>query len=154
LENFKNSSLGSEISIKKKGPLPNRVLDGAETPPPSHYEKGEIMKDDEIIHSDVLNYFNAEFDALETQLKTGQLHDYRERVLVSRKIAEAVHLLAPYVRSDPRARRLVRTAEALKKELLSVREILVKQLMQKRDQQPLLQALIDKKTGLSDGSSH
>ena len=105
------------------------------------------MKDDEIIHSDVLNYFNAEFDALGERLKRGELHDYKERVLVSRKIAEAVHLLAPYVRSDPRARQLVRSAEALKKELLSVREMIMRQLMQKKAQQPLLQAVIGPKVG-------
>lgn len=100
------------------------------------------MKDDEIIHSDVLNYFAAEFDALEERLKTGDLADYRERVLVSRKITEAVHLLSPYVRSDPQARHLVKNAEALKKELLSVKDMIVKQLLQQKDQQTLLQAII------------
>lgn len=106
------------------------------------------MKDDEIIHSDVLNYFTAEFDALQERLRAGDLDDYRERVLVSQKIAEAVHLLSPYVRSDPRARHLVRSAEALKKELLSVRDIIVKQLHQK-DQRSLLQAIIKRKRGVN-----
>lgn len=111
------------------------------------------MNDDEIIHSDVLNYFNAEFDALEERLKAGGLDDYRERVLVSRKIDEAVHLLAPYVRSDPRARHLVKSAEALKKDLLSVREMIMKQLAQQKDQQSLLQAIVESKKGLSqDGT--
>ena len=105
------------------------------------------MNDDEIIHSDILNYFNAEFDALEERLKTGEMEDYRERVLVSRKIADAVHLLSPYVRSDPRARHLVRSAEALKKELLSVRAMIMKQLLQHKDQQSLLQAIIKRKNG-------
>ena len=103
------------------------------------------MNDDEIIHSEVLNYFNAEFDALEERLKTGDLDDYRERVLVSRKIAEAVHLLSPYVRSDPRARHLVRSAEALKKELLSVREMIMNQILQQKDQKLLLQAINERK---------
>jgi hypothetical protein len=107
------------------------------------------MNDDEIIHSDILNYFNAEFDALEERLKTGGLDDYRERVLVSRKIDEAVHLLAPYVRSDPRARHLVKSAEALKKDLLSVREMIMKQLAQQKDQKSLLQAIVERKKGLS-----
>jgi len=107
------------------------------------------MNDDEIIHSDILNYFNSEFDALEERLKTGGLEDYRERVLVSRKIDEAVHLLAPYVRSDPRARHLVKSAEALKKDLLSVREMIMKQLAQQKDQKSLLQAIIERKNGLS-----
>jgi hypothetical protein len=101
------------------------------------------MKDDEIIHSDVLNYFITEFDALEARLKTGEL-DYKERVILSRKIDEAVHLLSPYVRSDPRARHLVRSGEALKKELLSARDI-VKQLSLVKDQQALLQAIMDRK---------
>lgn len=106
--------------------------------------KGESMKDDEILHSDVLNYFNAEFDALEARLRTGEL-DYKERVLVSRKISEAVNLLAPYVRSDPRARHLVRSAEALRKELLSVREMIVRQLMEHKDQQALWEAIMERK---------
>jgi hypothetical protein len=107
------------------------------------------MKDDEIIHSDVLNYFTAEFDALDKRLKTGELGDYRERVLVSKKIADAVHLLSPYVRSDPQARHLVRNAEALKKELLSVKDMIVKQLLQQKDQQTLLQAIIMHKRGIN-----
>jgi hypothetical protein len=109
------------------------------------------MNNDQVIHSDVLNYFIAEFDALEERLKSGGLDDYRERVLVSQKIAEAVHLLSPYVRSDPKARHLVRSAEALKKELLSVRNMIVKQLMQQKDQQALLQAITHRKKALPDG---
>jgi len=100
------------------------------------------MNDDDAIHSDVLNYFTCEFGALEERLKSGGLEDYRERVLVSQKIGEAVNLLSPYVRSDPRARHLVRNAEALKKDLLSVREMIVKQLLQQKEQQSLLQAII------------
>lgn len=113
------------------------------------------MKEDETIHSDVLNYFNAEFDALEERLKSGGLKDYKERVLVSRKIAEAVNLLAPYVRSDPRARHLVKSAEALKKELLSVREMMMQHMLQQRDQQALLQALMEpRKEGEVEETSH
>lgn len=107
------------------------------------------MNDDQIIHSDVLNYFIAEFDALEERLKTGGLEDYRERVLVSKKIAEAVSLLSPYVRSDPKARHLVRNAEALKKELLSVRDMIVKQLLQQKEHPTLLQAIIGHKRNVS-----
>jgi hypothetical protein len=103
------------------------------------------MNDDDSIHSDVLNYFACEFGVLEERLRSGALGDYRERVLVSRKIGEAVNLLSPYVRSDPRARHLVRNAEALKKDLLSVREMIVKQLLQQKDQQSLLQAIIQRK---------
>ncbi|MBJ6725661.1 hypothetical protein JFN93_13155 [Geomonas sp. Red875] len=103
------------------------------------------MNDNDAIYSDVLNYFAAEFDALEERLKTGALDDYRERVLVSRKIGEAVNLLSPYVRSDPRARHLVRNAEALKKELLSVRELMVKQMLQQKEQQSLLRSIIERK---------
>ena len=100
------------------------------------------MNDDDTIHSDVINYFSAEFGALEERLKSGGLDDYRERVLVSQKIGEAINLLSPYVRSDPRARQLMRKAEALKKDLLSVREMIVKQLLQQKEQQSLLQAII------------
>ncbi|WP_328753929.1 hypothetical protein [Geomesophilobacter sediminis] len=107
--------------------------------------KGATMNDNDAIYSDVLNYFAAEFDALEERLKTGALDDYRERVLVSRKIGEAVNLLSPYVRSDPRARHLVRNAEALKKELLSVRELMVKQMLQQKEQQSLLRSIIERK---------
>lgn len=103
------------------------------------------MHDDDTIHSDVLNYFTSEFGALEDRLKSGGLEDYRERVLVSQKIGEAVNLLSPYVRSDPRARHLVRNAEALKKDLLSVREMIVKQLLQQKEQQSLLQTIINRK---------
>ena len=103
------------------------------------------MRDDDTIHSDVLNYFASEFGALEERLKSGALDDYRERVLVSQKIGEAVNLLSPYVRSDPRARQLVRSAEALKKDLLSVREMIVKQLLQNKEQQSLLRAIITRK---------
>jgi len=103
------------------------------------------MKDDDTIHSDVLNYFASEFGALEERLKSGGLDDYRERVLMSQKIGEAVNLLSPYVRSDPRARHLVRNAEALKKDLLSVREMIVKQLLQQKEQQSILQAIISHK---------
>ena len=107
---------------------------------------GEPMKQEDVLHSDVINYFTTEFAALEERLKSGRLEDYRERVLVSRKIAEAVHLLSPYVRSDPRARHLVRSGEALKKELLSVRSIIAKQLLQK-EKQSLLQAIMMRKKG-------
>lgn len=106
---------------------------------------GEPMKQEDILHSDVINYFTGEFAALEERLKAGRLDDYRERVLVSRKIAEAVHLLSPYVRSDPRARHLVKSAETLKKDLLSVKAIIEKQLLQQKDQQSLLQAITSKR---------
>lgn len=102
------------------------------------------MKQEDVLHSDVINYFTTEFAALEERLKSGGLDDYRERVLVSRKISEAVHLLSPYVRSDPRARHLVKDAEALRMELLSVRSIIAKQLL-KTDKQSLLQAIFMRK---------
>jgi hypothetical protein len=107
------------------------------------------MNDDDTIHSDVLNYFATEFGALEDRLKAGGLDDYRERVLVSQKIGEAVNLLSPYVRSDPRARHLVRSGEALKKDLLSVREMIVKQLLQAKEQQTLLQAIVTRNRQIS-----
>lgn len=110
------------------------------------------MIQNDMVHSDVLKYFTAEFDALEERLRCGMLEDYRERVLVSQKIAEAVHLLSPYVRSDPQARRLVRHAEALKRELLSVREMIVKHLKHK-EHPNLLQALMER-NGLAEKCAH
>jgi hypothetical protein len=113
---------------------------------------GEVMKDDETLHSDVLNYFTAEFHALQERLRTGELDDYRERVLVSQKITEALHLLSPYVRSDPRARHLVRSADVLKKQLLSVRDIIAKKLSQPKEQRQLLHALARRRRGgIPDG---
>lgn len=109
------------------------------------------MTEDATIQSEILNYFNTEFDALEERLKSGNMADYRERVLVSRKIDDAVSLLSPYVRSDPRARHLVRSAEALRKELLSVREMFLQQLLQEKDQQSLLDAIIRRKKGKGSG---
>lgn len=108
------------------------------------------MKEEDSLHSDVLKYFTDEFAALEKRLKTGELSDYRERVLMSRKIGEAVHLMSPYVRSDPRARQLMRTAESLNKQLLSVRDMIVKQLFQQKEKQSLLQAIIRRKKSSPD----
>jgi len=131
--------------VKKKLQLPKSLLMHRNLSASSQVKKVNLMKDEDILHSDVLSYFTEEFATLEKRLKTGELDDYRERVLVSRKIGEAVNLLSPYVRSDPRARQLVRTAEALKKQLLSVRDMMVKQLLQQREKQSLLQVILRRK---------
>lgn len=112
------------------------------------------MHEDNSLHSDVINYFSSEFGALEERLKSGALDDYRERVLVSRKIGDAVNLLSPYVRSDPRARHLVRHAEELKRDLLSVRDMMVRQLLPPKEQKSLLQAIITRKRRISPPGGH
>lgn len=72
----------------------------------------------------VFSYFEQEFEVIAHQLESGNLLDYKERVLVSRKIDEALARLSPYVRSEWRARQVVKTGELLRERLLSVRDII------------------------------
>ena len=72
----------------------------------------------------VIDYFDEEFEAITAQLLSGSFLDYRERVLVSRKIDEALARLSPYVRSEWRARQVVKKGEELRERLLSVRDII------------------------------
>jgi hypothetical protein len=58
------------------------------------------------------------------QLDAREFLDYKERVLVSRKIDDALSRLSPYVRSEWRARQVVKKGEALRDRLLSVRDII------------------------------
>jgi hypothetical protein len=74
----------------------------------------------------VITFFDREFDRVQRKLQAGFLDSYRERVQLSQQINEALHLLSPYVRSEWRARDLVRKGEDLKRDLLSVRDILKK----------------------------
>ena len=83
-----------------------------------------MATESEKLYETVFSYFEAEFEAMRARLENGQLDDYKERVVTSLKINEALSLLAPYVRSETRARQLVRDGEQLKKELLSVRDII------------------------------
>ena len=103
------------------------------------------MIDNNNIYVKVLDYFNDEFAVLEEKFKAGQLEDFKERVLVSQKITDAINLLAPYARSDAQARLLVRNAEALRKDLLSVRDVIIRQICFQKKRQAILKALIEKK---------
>jgi hypothetical protein len=80
--------------------------------------------DDASMAERVISYFEDEFNAILGQLEGGILLDYKERVLVSRKVDEALTHLSPYVRSEWRARQVVKIGETLRKRLLSVRDII------------------------------
>lgn len=80
--------------------------------------------ENEKLYDTVFTYFEGEFHVMREKFESGLLDDYKERVIASQKINEALALLAPYVRSESRARQLVKTGEQLKKELLSVRDII------------------------------
>ncbi|GAM08746.1 hypothetical protein OR1_01019 [Geobacter sp. OR-1] len=82
------------------------------------------MSDDANMADRVINYFDEEFEAIRSQLESGTLLDYKERVIVSRKIDEALSRLSPYVRSEWRARQVVKNGENLRERLLSVRDII------------------------------
>lgn len=83
-----------------------------------------MATESEKLYETVFSYFEDEFTAMRQKFESGQLDDYKERVITSQKINEALSLLAPYVRSECRARQLIRSGELLKKELLSVRDII------------------------------
>jgi hypothetical protein len=83
------------------------------------------MPEDVNMTERVISYFDDEFESISTRLKNGELLDYKERVIVSRKIDEALSRLSPYVRSEWRARQVVKKGEALRDRLLSVRDIIV-----------------------------
>lgn len=83
-----------------------------------------MINESEKLYETVFCYFESEFNAMREKLENGQLDDYKERVVTSLKINEALTLLAPYVRSEWRARQLVRDGEQLKNELLSVKDII------------------------------
>jgi hypothetical protein len=82
------------------------------------------MEADINLYERVIDYFEGEFEVVKKQLELGLLDDYKERVLTSQKITYALSLLAPYVRSEWRARQLVKVGETLKHDLLSVRDII------------------------------
>lgn len=102
------------------------------------------MADDNNVYATVLNYFTNEFSSINDRLKRGQFDNFRERVVVSQKITDAINLLSPYVRSDAQTRLLVRNGESLKKDLLSVRDLITKQVPSRQEQPTLLKALMIK----------
>lgn len=80
--------------------------------------------EDVTMSEQVITYFEEEFGTILGQLEEGKFLDYKQRVLVSRKIDEALVRLSPYVRSEWRARQVVKSGEALRARLLSVRDII------------------------------
>ncbi|SNB47470.1 hypothetical protein [Geobacter sp. DSM 9736] len=78
------------------------------------------MTSEHSIQESVISFFESEFTDLKKRLREGELSDFKERVVVSQKLSEAVKLLSPYVRTEWRARRVVREGERLRAELLSV----------------------------------
>lgn len=104
-----------------------------------------MMTDETNVYGNILTYFTNEFSAIKERLKHGEMDNFRERVVVSQKISDAINLLAPYVRSDARTRVLVRDGEMLKKDLLSVRDLITKKPCNRQEQPALLKALMSKK---------
>ncbi len=102
------------------------------------------MADEKNVYATVLNYFTNEFTAINERLKRGQFDNYKERVVVSQKITDAINLLSPYVRSDAQTRLLVRNGESLKKDLLSVRDVITSQAASRWEQPALMKALMIK----------
>ena len=86
------------------------------------------MESETNLYERVIDYFEIEFDNVKMQLELGLLDDYKDRVLTSQKITHALTLLAPYVRSEWRARQLIKNGETLKNDLLSVRDIVGKNI--------------------------
>lgn len=83
----------------------------------------------DTIYERVISYFEAEFEAVRRTLESGELNDFKERVVMSQKIMDALNLLSPYVRSEWRARQVVKSGEELRNDLLSVREIIKKKVI-------------------------
>ena len=103
------------------------------------------MTDDTNVYGIILTYFTNEFSAIKERLQQGQISNFKERVIISQKISDAISLLSPYVRSDARTRILVRNGETLKKDLLSVRDLITRNSPHRHEQPALLKALMIKK---------
>jgi hypothetical protein len=79
------------------------------------------MQPDREIHATIFNFLREEFNSIQSALGSGELRSFRDKVDLSWKINGVMHALGPLVRSDIRARLLVRRAERLKRDLLSSR---------------------------------
>lgn len=90
------------------------------------------------VYNRVLSYFEEELAAARKRLETGEFATFKDQILAGRRIAEALALLSPYVRGDQRARRLVKSGEALLRELMSVREVIRKKNSAPGERQTLL----------------
>lgn len=89
----------------------------------SHATHQDPMATD-TLHNRILSYFEDEIDSARRQLEAGRFESFKEQVVVGRKIAAALELLAPYAQGDWRAHKLVKSGETLIRELLSVREVI------------------------------
>ncbi len=83
---------------------------------------------DREVHSAIYRYLQEEFDAISSSLAAGGIDSFRDKVGICRRIDGVLQTIQPYVRSDPRARMLVRRGERLKSELLSSRPYLEKRV--------------------------
>jgi len=75
-------------------------------------------------HNRILSYFEDEIDSARRQLEAGLFESFKDQVVVGRRIAAALELLAPYAQGDWRAQKLVSSGKRLVRELLSVREVI------------------------------
>jgi hypothetical protein len=82
------------------------------------------MSEDMNMAERVINYFECEFQTIQKDLEDGSLLDYKERVIVSNKIDDALSKLSPYVRCEWKARQVVKSGESLRERLLSVKDII------------------------------
>lgn len=89
----------------------------------SHATHQDPMAAD-TLHNRILSYFEDEFDSARRQLEAGLFESFKEQVVVGRRIAAALELLAPYAQGDWRAQKLVNRGETLIRELLSVRDVI------------------------------
>lgn len=81
--------------------------------------------ENEELYRSVCRYFQSEIETIRREFEEGDLVDYRDRVILSRRLDEAIARISPYARKDTMARQLTREAEALRKRLLSVKDIIV-----------------------------
>lgn len=79
---------------------------------------------DELCRS-ACSHLRSEIETIRREFEEGELVDYRERVILSRKLDAAMSRAAPYARKDGTARELTREAEELRKRLLSVKDIIL-----------------------------
>lgn len=90
------------------------------------------------LYNRVLSYFEEELAAARERMERGQFATFKDQILTGRRLADALALLSPYARGDRRARRLVKSGEALLNELMSVREVIRKKNSAPGERQTLL----------------
>lgn len=86
------------------------------------------MNADRMIHSSIYKFLKDEFDAIDCALASGKIDSFSDKVRLCHRIDGVLNSLEPHVRSDIRARRLVRRGERLKSDLLASRPCLEKRI--------------------------